>query len=70
MEWIALNWWWVSLCIPVVLGILKVAAKLTKWDGDDKIITLLAGLWDMFKGRVPRTTTGRPKKKKYREGLQ
>ena len=61
MEWIALNWWWMSLAIPVALGGLKIAAKLTKWDGDDKIITLLIGLWDMAKGFISKKTTRKAK---------
>ncbi len=76
MEFIIANWWWISFFIPGILIGLKVGAKLTKWDGDDKIVTLLAGLWDIYKGRKPRTSTGKPKKvkepkpkpKKYSEG--
>ncbi len=60
MEWIALNWWWLSpIAIPLILGGLKVAANKTKWVWDDKIVTLLAGIWDMSKGLIPRNTTGK-----------
>jgi len=60
MEWIALNWWWISpIAIPIVLGGLKYTAKKTKWVWDDKVITLLAGVWDMSRGLQPRNITGK-----------
>jgi len=63
MEFIIANWWWLSLCIPTVLGALKVAAKMTKWTGDDKIVTLLAGIWAIYKDKPPKVTTGKLKEK-------
>jgi len=64
MEWITVNWWWLSaFAIPVGIGTLKFVANKTSWVWDDKIVTLLAGIWDMAKGSIPRNTTG-PKKSK------
>jgi hypothetical protein len=60
MLWIVSNWWWISpVAVPLLLGGLKYAAKKTKWVGDDKIVTLLAGVWDMSRGIAPRSETGK-----------
>ncbi len=59
MEWITANWIVLAIAVPLGLKILKIMAKRTKWVGDDKIVTLLAGAWDMIKGQVPRKFTGK-----------
>ena len=68
MEWVIANWWWLSFCIPVVLAGLKVAAKFIPGVWDDKIVTVLAMIWDISRGRTPRHTTGKPKVEKYSRG--
>ena len=54
MEWIALNWYWLApLAATIgggVLGALKVAAKKTPSVYDDKIVTMLSGLFDQLRG--------------------
>jgi len=63
MAFLIANWWWLSpLGIPAILGAMKVAAKLTPSVQDDKIVTLLAGLWDIVRGKVPRGLTGKKAK--------
>jgi len=57
MEWIAANWWWLSpLLIPLIFRILEYAAKKTKWVTDDRVVTLLRGIWEMSRGRLAGKT--------------
>jgi len=61
MTFLVANWWWLSpLGIPAILGALKVAAKLTPWAWDNKIVTLLKGIWDVTRGKTPKNWTGSP----------
>lgn len=63
MEWFLANWGWASpIVIPIALFFLKRQAKKTPNVLDDKIVTFLAGIWDVYKGREPRKTTGKVKK--------
>ncbi len=59
MEWITTNWIILGIAVPLGLKILKILAKRTKRVEDDKIVTLLAGAWDMIAGHVPRKVTGK-----------
>lgn len=60
MGWIVLNWWWLApIVVPLAIGGLKYAAIKTPWVWDDKIITLIAGIWDMSIGHMPRNKTGK-----------
>jgi len=63
MEWILTNWELAApILVPIILWILKRQAKKTDWVFDDKLVTFLAGEWDIYKGRIPRNTTGKSKK--------
>jgi hypothetical protein len=60
MEWIVLNWWWISpIVIPLMIGGIKYAAYKTPWVWDDKIATLISGIYDMSRGKEPRNVTGK-----------
>lgn len=62
MEWLIANWVLFSpIVVPIALWLLKRRAKKTPGVLDDKIVTFLAGLWDKYRGRAPRATTGRVK---------
>ena len=52
-----LSWIVTSIGAPLILGGLKLAAKKTDWVWDDKAVTLLAGLWDIYRGKSPRNFT-------------
>ena len=60
LAWIALNWHWIApIGIPVILGMLKIGANKTKWVLDDKIVTLLFGMWDIVLRKPPRNSSGK-----------
>jgi len=62
MEWFLVNWALFSpIVVPIGLWILKRRAKKTPGVLDDKILTFLGGIWDEYKGREPRSTTGKVK---------
>ena len=62
MGWLLANWGLFSpIVVPIALWILKRRAKKTEAVWDDKIVTLLAGVWDISRKRTPRHTTGKTK---------
>lgn len=42
---------WITLSL--VLGFLKIVSEMTEWVGDNKIYTLLAGLFNQVRGKPP-----------------
>lgn len=40
--------------IGLVLGILKILAKETKWAGDDKVISFLSGVFTSAKSQIAK----------------
>jgi len=45
-EFISLNWFSLSL----IIGTLKIVAKMTPWSHDDSIMELIAGLFIQIRG--------------------
>lgn len=69
MEWMLANWeLFAPIVVPIALWFLKRYAKKSKNVWDDKLVTLLAGIWDISRKRTPRNTTGKAKVKKYSHG--
>lgn len=49
IDFVSGNWIFLSLAV----GMLKIVAKMTPWDHDDSLVTLLAGVMGMIpKGRM------------------
>ena len=62
MEWLLANWVLFSpVVVPFALWIFKRRAKKSPNVWDDKLVTFLAGLWDVYRGRTLRHTTGKVK---------
>ena len=53
LMFIVANWWWISIVLMGILGLLKFASKKTTWVWDDRVVTLLIGLVRMSRGKTP-----------------